>query len=149
MAQKLETKRCGSWLPKAKYDQYGREIPDPDRPELPTDVFEAVSSMDMKMQFLLQEMMNRLQKPALETVEDDVDFDLPDEVIKTKYNDFATKEDFNNVKKEVERVKKLSQQQNKKQTDDEKPVVRKAAKPARAQRVEVDTETQNSELADE
>lgn len=137
------------WLENAKFDKYGREIPDHTQIEMPSDGFEAVSSMDLKMQYILQEMLAKMQVPEEETVLDDTDFDLPDESLHTKYNDYATKDDFLAVQKEVERVEKLSKQQKKQQTDDGEPVVRKAAKPARAKRVEVDQYNPENELADD
>lgn len=108
MAIKPEFIGVTSWMPHLQYDEYGREIPDQTAIEMPTDGFEAVSSMDLKMQFILQEMLAKMQsnQEPEETLEDDLDFDIETGEIKTKYNDYATKEDLLNVKKKLKSNKK-------------------------------------------
>jgi len=106
------------------FNDDGSEKIDPTPPEMPLEGFEATSSIDEKLKFMLERMMAN-KYPQKEELEDEFDFDLDDGTPRNQFiDDGITKADLEAFKNE----QKKRFFARKKKTDDDDSVVRKSAK---------------------
>lgn len=108
---------------------------------MPIANFDPESNADVRLQQMLELMLQK-RNVVLETVEDDLDYEIEEESTQTRYTNFATKEDLNVIKE----FEKQQKKEARKRSVDKDSVNRKSAKTDRGDR-RVDLDQGNKQSA--
>lgn len=147
--KKQQQKKCVNPFAGARLTEAGAEILDTTPLAVPIAKFSDQSETQLVLQAVIKREFEKIRMAQglepIEEFEDEFDFDVEEEPIP-----LATSNRYSNyTKAELKEIAKRGKKQKQTEiTDDEAPVVRKAAKTARAKHVEVDKRNSSKLAAD-